>query len=102
MISPSSLYKIMEGVEYEDIKGNDTIISGIAYDSRTVREGDVYFALNGENFDGVEFIPDAIKRGCSAVVSREYDSSSEVASLTTPISSASTPHGRPLIEIRRR
>ena len=76
MNSPSSLYKIMAGVEYEDIKGNDAIISGIAYDSRTVREGDVYFALNGENFDGAEFIPDAIERGCSAVVSREYDKSS--------------------------
>lgn len=74
----------MERVEYKDIKGSDAIISGIAYDSRAVQEGDVYFALTGENFDGAQFIPDAIKRGCSAVVSSENDNSFEVPSLTTP------------------
>jgi len=73
----------MEGVEFNDNKGIDAVISGIAYDSRAVQNGDVYFALTGENFDGAEFIADALKRGCSAVVSRDYDNSSEVPALTT-------------------
>ena len=73
----------MKGIEYDDLNGNDAVISGIAYDSRSVREGDVYFALSGENFDGAQFIPEAIERGCSAVVSREYDRTPEVAAVTT-------------------
>ena len=83
MSNSSSLYKIMKGIEYDDLNGNDAVISGIAYDSRSVREGDVYFALSGENFDGAQFIPEAIERGCSAVVSREYDRTPEVAAVTT-------------------
>jgi len=46
-------------------------ISGIAYDSRTVKAGDLFFAIKGENFDGHDFIADAIKRGASAVIGRK-------------------------------
>jgi len=73
----------MEGIEYKDLRGTDTAISGIAYDSRSVREGDVYFALSGENYNGEQFIPDAIERGCSAVVSREYDKTPDLPAVTT-------------------
>lgn len=66
-----TLFEIMEGLEYKLIAGQDTPVSGIAYDSRTVQEGDVYFALKGENFNGVEFINDAVEKGCSAVVTEE-------------------------------
>lgn len=74
----------MEGIEYKDLTGNDAVVSGIAYDSRAVQKGDVYFALKGENFDGAQFIPDAIERGCSAVVSVDYENTTEVPVLTTP------------------
>ena len=66
-----TLFAIMEGLEYKLIAGQDTPVSGIAYDSRTVQEGDVYFALKGQNFDGSEFIDDAIEKGCSAVVTED-------------------------------
>ena len=66
-----TLFGIMEGLEYRLIAGQDTPVSGIAYDSRAVQEGDVYFALKGQNFDGAEFINDAIEKGCSAVVTEE-------------------------------
>ena len=37
---------------------------GISIDSRTAKEGDAFFALRGENFDGHRFIPAAEKAGC--------------------------------------
>ncbi|KUK91651.1 MAG: UDP-N-acetylmuramoyl-L-alanyl-D-glutamate--2,6-diaminopimelate ligase [Anaerolineaceae bacterium 46_22] len=46
----------------------DTLISGIAWDSRKVRPGDLFFALVGENFDGHQFITSAVKQGAAAVV----------------------------------
>ncbi len=46
----------------------DTNISGIAWDSREVQPGDVFFALVGENVDGHKFINAAIEHGASAVI----------------------------------
>ena len=37
---------------------------GISIDSRTAKEGEAFFALRGENFDGHRFIPAAEKAGC--------------------------------------
>ena len=46
----------------------DAYIDGIAWDSRKVQSGDVFFALVGENVDGHKFINSAIERGAAAVV----------------------------------
>ncbi|MDR1353515.1 MAG: UDP-N-acetylmuramyl-tripeptide synthetase [Treponema sp.] len=51
-----------------DCAGGDTGISGLEYDSRKVETGCCYFALPGLHADGRAFIPDAVKRGASAVV----------------------------------
>ncbi|MCH8288542.1 MAG: UDP-N-acetylmuramoyl-L-alanyl-D-glutamate--2,6-diaminopimelate ligase [Candidatus Marinimicrobia bacterium] len=66
-----SLHEIMKGIEHTQITGGDVEVKGISYDSRTLTKGEVYFALEGENFHGAEFIPGAVERGCSAVVSYE-------------------------------
>ncbi|AHK63499.1 UDP-N-acetylmuramoyl-tripeptide--D-alanyl-D-alanine ligase [Chlamydia avium] len=48
-------------------------ISGVAIDSRQVRPGDVFFALNGNCTDGHRFLRDAADAGAvAAVVSRDY------------------------------
>jgi UDP-N-acetylmuramoyl-L-alanyl-D-glutamate--2,6-diaminopimelate ligase len=46
----------------------DAEISGIAWDSRRVKPGDVFFALVGQNFDGHQFVETAIDQGAAAVV----------------------------------
>lgn len=46
----------------------DAAISGLCYDSRQVRPGDLFFALHGEKTDGAQFIAQAIANGASAVV----------------------------------
>jgi UDP-N-acetylmuramoyl-tripeptide--D-alanyl-D-alanine ligase len=43
-------------------------VSGWSIDTRTMRAGDVYFALRGANSDGHTFVPAAIEKGAAAVV----------------------------------
>jgi UDP-N-acetylmuramoyl-tripeptide--D-alanyl-D-alanine ligase len=43
-------------------------IKGISIDSRTIKYGDIYFALYGAHYDGHNFIKEAIDKGAMAVV----------------------------------
>ena len=46
-------------------------VSGLAYDSRTVKSGDVFVALKGLHADGTAFARQAIDRGAAAIVSEQ-------------------------------
>ncbi len=47
-------------------------IEGISIDSRTVTKGDAFFALRGDNFDGHDFVVQALAAGAAtAVVARD-------------------------------
>lgn len=51
----------------------DLEITGFSTDSRTIKPGNVYFALAGENFDGHKFVLSALKNGAAgAVISQEF------------------------------
>lgn len=43
-------------------------VAGLAYDSRRVRPGYIFFAFPGQRFDGRSFAPEAVHRGAVAVV----------------------------------
>ena len=43
-------------------------ISSLAYDSRQVAPGSLFFALPGLHADGHDFIPDALRRGAAAII----------------------------------
>ncbi len=43
-------------------------VVGISTDSRTVRTGELFFALRGEHFDGHQFVDEALQRGAVAAV----------------------------------
>jgi UDP-N-acetylmuramoyl-L-alanyl-D-glutamate--2,6-diaminopimelate ligase len=45
-----------------------TLVSGITYDSRQVRPGDLFAALRGADFDGHDFLDDAACRGAAALL----------------------------------
>ncbi len=47
------------------------MVTGIAYDSRTVAPGEVFVALKGQHSDGTSFATQAIARGAAAVVSEQ-------------------------------
>jgi UDP-N-acetylmuramoyl-tripeptide--D-alanyl-D-alanine ligase len=42
--------------------------TGVSIDSRTIKPGELFFALKGEKFDGHEFITEAVKRGGKGIV----------------------------------
>jgi len=43
-------------------------IKGVSTDSRTVKEGDLFFAIRGPKFDGADFAREALEKGASCVV----------------------------------
>ena len=47
----------------------DVIVSGLAQDSRRVAPGDVFFALTGNRFAGLDFVRQAAAAGAVAIVS---------------------------------
>ncbi len=47
----------------------DAEVSGVAYDSRDVRPGDLFVAVRGGRVDGNRFAAEALRRGAVAVVS---------------------------------
>lgn len=46
-------------------------ISAVSIDTRTIKPGEVYFALKGENHDGHDFVQAAVRSGAAAVVVSE-------------------------------
>ena len=43
-------------------------ITGVSYDSRSVRPGDLFVAIKGTHVDGHRYIPQAVERGAAAIV----------------------------------
>lgn len=43
-------------------------IGGISTDSRNIKEGEAFVAIKGDNFDGNDFIGDAVKKGASCLI----------------------------------
>jgi UDP-N-acetylmuramoyl-tripeptide--D-alanyl-D-alanine ligase len=68
--------QIIEATKGECISGTpETIVTGVSTDSRALCRGTVFFALEGERFDGHDFLENAIEAGCSAlVISKESGS----------------------------
>jgi UDP-N-acetylmuramoyl-tripeptide--D-alanyl-D-alanine ligase len=46
----------------------DVAASGVSIDSRTVARGDLFIALRGDNFDGHEFVAQALAKGAAAAM----------------------------------
>lgn len=64
--------RLKEFLTRHDVKeahGNlDQTVSGLAYDSRQVTAGQVFFAVPGEKMDGHQFVRQALDNGAAAVV----------------------------------
>ncbi|MBI2437208.1 MAG: UDP-N-acetylmuramoyl-L-alanyl-D-glutamate--2,6-diaminopimelate ligase [Lentisphaerae bacterium] len=64
------LSTLLKAIKPLTISGSaDPDIKGLAYDSRKIKPGYLFFALPGQNQDGNQFIQDAQERGAVAVVS---------------------------------
>lgn len=57
------------------IINNDPLIENISTDSRSIKENSLFFALEGENFDGHDYVENILKKkNCRAVVNMDYQS----------------------------
>jgi len=64
------------------IKTDTTLdVSGLSLNTKTLNKGDVFVALQGEKNHGVEFIEDAIEKGCIAVLVDGKDFDCKVPSI---------------------
>lgn len=67
------LQKLLEKSNYTVIQGNLNVdVKGISYDSRHVKDGDIFFCIKGFKSEGHKYANDAIKKGAKVVVCQEY------------------------------
>ena len=48
----------------------ETVLAGISTDSRTIGDGDLFWALRGERYDGHDFVTKAIEQGAAGIVAQ--------------------------------
>ena len=66
---PVALSSLLGGIEILESRGpRDCEVSGLAYDSRAVKAGFLFFALPGLHADGRAFIAQALASGANAIV----------------------------------
>ena len=93
---------LFEDMEKVDIRGEmKKPVTNIAVDSRSVKEGDLFFAIRGYESDGHRFVDQAIQNGaCAVVVDKEISAKKvpviRVADSRTALAgAASRLYGRP-------
>lgn len=72
MVSESNIASVLEGVKLVAPLAPEMarqMVSGLAFDSRRVVPGSLFFAFPGSRVDGRDFAADAVRRGAIAVVS---------------------------------
>ncbi|MBI3118413.1 MAG: UDP-N-acetylmuramoyl-tripeptide--D-alanyl-D-alanine ligase [Candidatus Hydrogenedentes bacterium] len=63
----------------------EAAFSAVSTDTRTLRPGDVFFALSGENFDGNLFAEAALANGAAAVVTTRTDPTKRLLTAPDPL-----------------
>ena len=64
------LMDILKDIAVLQLRAGDALdITGICYDSRKVKPGDLFVAVRGYESDGHRFIPMAVEKGCAAEAS---------------------------------
>ncbi|MDO4280882.1 MAG: UDP-N-acetylmuramoyl-tripeptide--D-alanyl-D-alanine ligase [Peptococcaceae bacterium] len=66
-----SLDKIAQELGYPYKGKKDVVVRRVVFDSREVKEGDLFVAIRGERVDGHTFVGKAIESGAVGVVTRE-------------------------------
>jgi UDP-N-acetylmuramoyl-tripeptide--D-alanyl-D-alanine ligase len=71
-----TLGEIIAAIKGELISGpEDPVIEGLSTDSREIKKGDLFLALKGPNYDGHDFVKQALDKGAAGiVVQKDYGS----------------------------
>ncbi|HTV07220.1 MAG TPA: UDP-N-acetylmuramoyl-L-alanyl-D-glutamate--2,6-diaminopimelate ligase [Acidobacteriaceae bacterium] len=86
--------EVLLGVGCVRRSGGNAGISGVEYDSRRVRQGSLFVAMQGGTTDGNKFIERAIAAGATAVVTDSAAAFQETARLYPELAVAEVVHGR--------
>ena len=66
------IQRLLDGVGVVKIAGTaDAEVVSVAYDSRRIGPGAIFFALRGEKTDGAKFVGEALRRGAIALASED-------------------------------
>ncbi len=74
---PMSLEEVVHALDAEPVGkavGLRRKVSRVSTDTRTLRKGDLFFALQGERYDAHDFLPQALQKGAAALVVTRVDS----------------------------
>ena len=72
--------EIISPLNGDRVSGNsETVLSGISTDSRSIKPGELFWALKGEQYDGHDFALKAIEQGAAGIVVQKDWWNSEVA-----------------------
>ena len=65
-----SVGTLVEAMGGDLIAGRDDLMveSGVSTDTRTLASGALYFALRGDNFDGHQFLEEAVSKGAAGLI----------------------------------
>ena len=64
-----NIKNILDGIDYNgNIK--DIAINSISYDSRKINRGSLFVAIQGNNFNGHDYIDEAINKGAIAIITQ--------------------------------
>jgi UDP-N-acetylmuramoyl-L-alanyl-D-glutamate--2,6-diaminopimelate ligase len=68
------LSQLLEKIEHQLYGPADIMVSGITYDSRRTKQGDIFVALPGHHVDGKTFISQAVAGGAVVIIAdtRQY------------------------------
>ncbi len=84
----------MNALEAAKIMGGKTntmsaglVFTGVSTDTRTIKTGDLFFAITGENFNGGEYIGEAFKKGAACAVTSKISGDSRVITVKDPVKS---------------
>jgi len=67
----STLSQLLNGFPIQNVLGSlEKEIQSVAFDSRQVKEGGLFFAVPGHKVDGNRYIPDALRNGATAIVTQ--------------------------------
>ena len=51
------------------LQGSETVVfRGVSINSRTIKEGELFVCIKGENFDGHDFFGDAFRKGAAGII----------------------------------
>ena len=80
------LRELCSEFKYECLSGSmDVDVRDVIYDSRKITEGTVFVCMVGAVTDGHKYIPDAVKKGASAIVVERADEAQQIPDQITVI-----------------